>query len=167
MSYLMRSLIGFFALALAYNTMAIDVLTQKNIGLDIAYELAKKSIERCRKKGYQVSSVVVDKHANLRVAVRDDLAARQTLEIAQRKANIVIMAGVDSGSFRASRGDIRQELNHIEGLIVMQGGVPIRSAGALIGAIGISGAPGGDIDEACAVESLKTLQERLDFADDE
>lgn len=98
--------------------------------------------------------------------MRDDLAARQTLKIAQRKANMVIMAGIASGAFRGSRGDIRQELNHIDGLIVMQGGVPIRSGGALIGAIGISGAPGGNIDESCAVEALAKVQERLDFADE-
>lgn len=152
---------------LSYFAVAVDVLTQKNIGLDIASDLVKSSVDKCRKKGYQVASAVVDRYGNLRVAMRDDLAARQTLEIAQRKANMVIMAGIDSGVFRHSRSDIARELNHIDGLIVMQGGLPIRAGGALIGAIGISGAPGGDIDEACAKEALKTIEERLEFADDE
>ena len=151
----------------SYSVLAIDVINQKNIALDLANDLAKISVEKCRKKGYQVSSVIVDRHANLRTAMRDDLAARQTLEIAKRKANMVIMAGIDSGTFRDARSDIRLDLNHIDGLIVMQGGVAIRAGGALIGAIGISGAPGGDIDEACAKEALASIQERLDFADDE
>ncbi len=158
--------IGLVLTLLSANIYAVDVFNQKNIGLDVANHIAKSSIEHCRKKGYQVASVVVDRSGNLRAAMRDDLAARQTLEIAQRKANMVIMAGIASGAFRGSRGDIRQELNHIDGLIVMQGGVPIRSGGALIGAIGISGAPGGNIDESCAVEALAKVQERLDFADE-
>lgn len=127
-----------------------DVLTQKNIGLEAANDIAKISIEACRKNGFNISAVVVDKHGNIRSAMRDDLAAKYTLEIAQRKANMVIMSGISSGSFRAARADIQQELNHIEGLIVMQGGLPIRASGSLIGAVGVSGAPGGDKDEACA-----------------
>ena len=154
-----------FAASLSANAIAADVLTQKNIGLEAANDIAKMSIEACRKDGYQVSAVVVDKHGNLRSAMRDDLAARQTLEIAERKANMVIMSGIASGEFRAARQEIQQELNHIDGLIVMQGGLPIQAAGTIIGAVGISGAPGGDKDEACAAIALKKITERLEFAD--
>ena len=144
-----------------------DVLTQKNIGLEAANDIAKMSIDACRKDGFNVSVVVVDKHGNLRSVMRDDLAAKYTIEIAQRKANMVIMSGIDSGSFRAARADIQQELNHIEGLIVMQGGLPIRAGGVLIGAVGVSGAPGGDKDEACAAVAIKNITERLEFAGDD
>jgi uncharacterized protein GlcG (DUF336 family) len=144
---------------------ATDVLTQKNIGLDLANEIAMLSTKKCRDEGYQVSSVVVDKHGNVRSAVRDDLAARFTLEIAERKANMVIMSGIDSGTFRKSREDIRLELNHMQGLIVMEGGLPVQAAGALIGAIGVSGAPGGDKDAACAKHAIEEMAERLEFAD--
>ncbi len=154
-----------FAASLSANAIAADVLTQKNIGLEAANDIAKMSIEACRKDGYQVSAVVVDKHGNLRSAMRDDLAARQTLEIAERKGNMVIMSGIASGEFRAARQEIQQELNHIDGLIVMQGGLPIQAAGATIGAVGIAGAPGGDKDEACAAIALKKISERLEFAD--
>lgn len=144
-----------------------DVLTQKNIGLEAANDIAKMSIDACRKDGFNVSVVVVDKHGNLRSVMRDDLAAKYTIEIAQRKANMVIMSGIASGSFRAARADIQQELNHIEGLIVMQGGLPIRAGGVLIGAVGVSGAPGGDKDEACAAVAIKNITERLEFAGDD
>ena len=70
----------------------------------------------------------------------------------------------DSGEFRSARGDIRPELNHIDGLIVMDGALPIRAAGNLVGAIGVSGAPGGDKDAACAAAALKAAEERLEFA---
>lgn len=152
---------------LGSNVCASDVITQKNIGLSAANDIAKFSIEACQKDGYNVSAVVVDKHGNVRTIMRDDLAAKYTIEIAQRKANMVIMSGISSGKFKSARADIQQELNHIEGLIVMQGGLPIRVTGSLIGAIGVSGAPGGDKDEACAQVAIKKMTERLEFADDE
>ncbi|MDD3597300.1 heme-binding protein, partial [Sulfuricurvum sp.] len=71
------------------------------------------------------------------------------------------------GVFRKNREDIRQELNHIGGIIVMEGGLPVISGGTLLGAIGVSGAPGGDKDASCAEAALKTVEDRLVFASDE
>jgi len=152
---------------LSTNIFSADILNQKNIGLEPANEIAKLSIDACRKDGYNVAVVVVDKHGNVRSVMRDDLAAKYTIEIAQRKANMVIMSGIASGAFREARMDIQQELNHIEGLIVMQGGLPIHASGSLIGAVGVSGAPGGDKDEACAAVAIKAISERLEFASDD
>jgi uncharacterized protein GlcG (DUF336 family) len=141
-----------------------DILPVKQIGLELARDIAMASVEACRNDGYNVSAVVLDRAGNLQVAMRDSLAARHTLEIAERKAGMAIMSGVDSGEFRAARGDIRPELNHIDGLIVMDGALPIRAAGSLIGAVGVSGAPGGEKDAACAAAALKKVEERLEFA---
>lgn len=157
----------FLACLLCGDLFATDVFTQKNIGLEAANDIAKMSIDACRKDGFNVSVVVVDKHGNVRSVMRDNLAAKYTIEIAQRKANMVVMSGVASGAFKAARADIRQELNHIEGLIVMQGGLPIIASGIVIGAVGVSGAPGGDKDEACAAVALKAMVERLAFADED
>ena len=156
-----------FACLLSADIFGADVFTQKNIGLEAANDIAKMSIDACRKDGFNVSVVVVDKHGNVRSVMRDDLAAKYTIEIAQRKANMVVMSGTASGAFRAARTDIQQELNHIEGLIVMQGGLPIRAGGILIGAVGVSGAPGGDKDEACAAVAIKAITTRLEFASDD
>ena len=134
--------------------------------MEAANDIAKMSIDACREKGFHISAVVVDKHGNLRSSMRDDLAAAPTLEIAERKANLVLMSGMATGAFREARRDIQQELNHINGLIVMQGGLPIRAAGSIIGAVGVSGAPGGERDEACALIALEKITERLEFADD-
>ncbi len=141
-----------------------DVLPVKQIGLELARDIAMASVEACRQNGYNVSAVVLDRAGNVQAALRDTLAARHTLEIAERKAGMTIMSGIESGEFLAARGDIRPELNHIDGLIVMDGALPIRAAGSLIGAVGISGAPGGDKDAACAAAALKTVEERLEFA---
>ena len=141
-----------------------DLLPVKQIGMELARDIATHAIEVCRKQGYNVSAVVLDRAGNMQAALRDALATRHTLEIAERKAGMAVMSGSDTGEFRDARGDIRAELNHINGLIVMEGGLPIRAAGSLIGAIGVSGAPGGDKDAACAVAALKTVEERLEFA---
>jgi len=154
-----------FLVGLTNLALASDVVTTKNIGMELARDIASETIKACRKMGYQVSAVVVDRGANLRAALRDDLAARFTLEIARRKANMSVMAGMDSGSFRKNRGDIRLELNQISGLIVMEGAIIISTGGNRIGAVGVSGAPGGDKDAECAKKGIESLTERLEFSD--
>ncbi len=152
-------------MTLSTQLFADDVVTVKTIGLELARDLVSESVTACRKMGYQVSAVVVDRNGNLRAALRDDRASRFTLQIAEEKANAVILSGTDSGLFRQNRGDIRPELNHMDGIIIMQGGVQITASGSRIGALGISGAPGGEKDEICALKAIETLEERLQFAE--
>ena len=144
---------------------AVELLSVKTIGMELARDIANEAVMQCRKMGYQVSAVVVDRSANLRAALRDDLAARFTLQIAEEKANAVIMAGVDSVEFVNNRADIRMEMNHVDGITMLQGGLMITAGGNRVGAIGVSGAPGGDLDEACARKALEVYQERLEFAE--
>ena len=151
----------------ALSVHAGDIVTEVNIGLDLARDIADETITACRNDGYHISVVVVDRSGTVRAALRDDLAARFTLEIAERKANMSVMSWMDTGEFKNAREDIRQELNHIDGLIVMEGGLKIVSGGFNIGAIGVSGAPGGDKDAACAQTAFKKLGERIAFAFDE
>ena len=159
----------FFAFAIAgiaQTAQGADVVSTKNIGMELARDIATESILACRDAGYHVSAVVVDRHGLVRAALRDDLAARFSLETTERKANLTVMAWTDSGQFRSARPDIREELNHIGGLIVMEGGIKIMSAGYNLGAVGVSGAPGGEKDAACARQALEKLGERLEFAVD-
>lgn len=144
---------------------ANDSLMVKTITMELARDIADESIKACRKLGYQVSAVVVDRNGLVQVALRDDVATRFTLQIAEEKANSVIMSGINSGEFRQSRDDIRPELNHMNGIIIMQGALPIEIAGSMIAAVGVSGAPGGNLDERCAQQALDKLSERMEFAD--
>lgn len=161
------AVVGAIVTLCATQVMAVDVVSNKSIGMELARDLASETIMACRKDGYHVSAVVVDRFGLMRAALRDDLAARFTLEIAERKANMTVMAWTDSGDFKKAREDIRQELNHIDGLIVMEGGLKIVSGGHNIGAIGVSGAPGGEKDAACARKALEELSDRIQFAVDE
>ncbi len=146
---------------------AAEIVNSKSIGMELARDIASETIMACRKDGYHVSAVVVDRFGLQRASLRDDLASRFTLEIAVRKANMTVMAWTDSGAFKAARADIRPELNHIEGLIVMEGGIKIIAGGYNIGAVGVSGAPGGEKDAACARKALEGLSERIEFALDD
>jgi len=148
----------------ALPAQAADVVTLKTVGMELARDLAQAAVEACRADGFQVSAVVVNRAGDVQALLRDTLASRYTLQIAQEKAEAVILSGVASSDFRRNRQDIRMEMNHVRGILVLEGGVPIRSAGALIGALGVSGAPGGDKDERCAQTALDKLQERLEFA---
>jgi uncharacterized protein GlcG (DUF336 family) len=141
-----------------------DVVPVKQISLELARDIAMKAVEACRTSGYNVSAVVLDRAGNIQAALRDTLSSAYTLEIAERKAGASIMSGISSGEFRNARADIRAELNHTHGLILIDGGLPIQAGGSQIGAIGVSGAPGSDKDAACAAKALEAVQERLEFA---
>jgi uncharacterized protein GlcG (DUF336 family) len=144
---------------------ADDMVTVKTIGMELARDIASEAVLECRKQGYQVSAVVVDRGGNMMAAIRDTLASRFTLQIAEEKANASVFSGINSGEFRDARRDIQQELNHVDGVIIMEGGLVIEAGGNRIGGVGVSGAPGGDIDEACAMKALEVVEERLEFAD--
>ena len=162
-----RSLLCFVVLIFISNTTnADDVVSDKNIGMELARDIVTEAILACRKDDYHVGVVVVDRHGLVRAALRDDLASRFTLDIAERKANLTVMAWVDSGAFRKARSDIRPELNNIDGLIVMDGGIKIVAGGYNLGAVGVSGAPGGEKDAACAKAAIKKLSDRMEFAID-
>ncbi|MEJ2308312.1 MAG: heme-binding protein [Gammaproteobacteria bacterium] len=144
---------------------ADDLISVKQISAELASDLAWEAVRACRAKGYQVSAVVVDRSASPQVVIRDTLAPRFTIQIATEKANAVILSRVSSSEFRRNREDIRMEMNHVDGLLVLEGGLPISAAGSMVGAIGVSGAPGGDKDAECAMEALEKIEARLEFAE--
>lgn len=142
---------------------AADLVEVRRMSLELAREVADGAIAECRDKGYQVSAVVVDRAGDPQVTLRDTLAPRFTMQIAADKARAVVLSGIPSGEFRANRQDIRNEMNHVDGVLVLDGGVSIRAAGALVGAVGVSGAPGGDKDAECAEAGVARIQDTLDF----
>jgi uncharacterized protein GlcG (DUF336 family) len=162
-----RSVALFVGAALAVTAAAVpanDVISVKRMTMELARDVAQASVEACRADGYQVTAVVVDRSGDVQAVLRDVLAPRFTYQIARDKAAAVILSGVKSSVFRANRDDIRMEMNHVDGILVLEGGVPIEAAGSLVGAVGVSGAPGGHLDEICALKAIETVQERLDFA---
>lgn len=142
---------------------APDAINVKQISMELAGDIAREAVLACREKGYNVSAVVVDRSASVQAVLRDTMASRFSIPIAEDKANAVIMSGVSSADFRANRADIKDEMNQVEGILVLDGGLKIESGGSLLGAVGVSGAPGGDKDAECAQAALDKLAERLEF----
>lgn len=141
-----------------------DVLNTKLMTLNLALDIARHTLDDCRKKGYNTAVVVTDRAGDPQVVLRDVYVSRHAIELAQRKANAVTLSGLSTKDFRANRADIRADLNEVRGILLVQGGLPIRAGGSLVGAVGVSGGPS-EIDEACAAAGIKAVQERLDFAD--
>ena len=145
--------------------LAEDVVPSRLMGLDLARDVAQGAIDACRKDGYQVSVVVVDRSGRVQVVMRDVFSNEQFTSLAEGKAQAVVMSGGSSAALRENRPDMVSELNLLPGVFVLRGGLPIQVAGSTIGAVGVSGAPGGDKDESCAQRGIDVVQERLDFAE--
>ena len=151
--------------ALAQAVPAADLIPAKLMSLDLARDIAQGTIDACRKDGYQIAVVVTDRSGHPLVVMRDVFASDYMRQIAHSKSNAVVLSHMNSGDMRRDLADIVPELNHLPGLLVMRGGLPVRVAGSIIGAVGVSGAPGGELDEACAQKGIDAVQDRLDFAD--
>lgn len=99
----MRYLVGFLFSVVASAAAAQDVLSVKQVSV----ELATRALEACRAQGYQVTVVVVDRAGVPQGILRNAYAARFTIELAERKANAVVLAGVESSALRKNRRGIR------------------------------------------------------------
>jgi len=153
------------ALLCAGSVYAEDVSTIRQMSMNLGADIAKHAVDACFEQGYQASAVVVDRASNVLVVMRHQNTSKFTVEIATRKANAVILSSVSTGQFKKSRADIRNEMNLLDDIMVLEGGLPIEAAGSLLGAVGVSGAPGGDKDAICAQKGIDAVQERLDFVD--
>ena len=152
-------------LAAAVDASAEGLVNTRQLSLDTARSIADAAIATCRKQGYQVSVVVTDRAGEPLVLMRDVYSNRYFTELAHGKTQAVIMANTTSSELRANRADMVNELNLLDGVMVLAGGVPVQVAGSLVGAVGVSGAPGGDLDEACAQAGVDAVQDALEFGD--
>lgn len=160
-----RTLILAAGLLAATGAFAEDVVPSRLLGLDLARDIAQGAIDACRKEGYQVAVVVTDRSGDAIVVMRDVFTSKYMMQLAHNKANAVVMSGLPSGELRENMARIRDEFNELDGVLLLEGGLPVQVAGSMIGAVGVSGAPGGDRDAACARSGLEAVQERLEFAD--
>lgn len=126
---------------------------------------AQAAMESCRKQGFQIAVAVVDRAGLTQVLLRDRFAGAHTVEVASNKA-------WTAASFRTSTQSLATEtqagkpMSGLRGtarMLAVGGGVLIEGGGSLYGAIGVSGAPGGDADAACAQAGLKAIADALEF----
>jgi len=137
-------------------------VTVKRLTLETAERVAQATIEECRKQGYQVSVTVVDRNGIPQVMLRDSLGPPVSISISKDKA-------YTAANFTASSGQLDRlkdsPLFYRDGLATMPGGLLIEAGGQIYGAVGVSGAPGGEIDESCAKAGVAAITEDLEMGD--
>jgi uncharacterized protein GlcG (DUF336 family) len=135
--------------------------TQKILTIDVAHSIAQEAMARCRTDGYKVTVTVVDSANILKAFLRDDGASMATVEVGRMKANSVMAFGRPSGPPPNLPAGAPVPAPVLPGTINAMGGVPIKVGDQLIGAVSVSGAPGGDKDAACANAALAKVADKL------
>jgi len=135
--------------------------TSKVLTVDVAQTIAQEAMAKCRADGYKVTVLVVDGLNAPKALVRDDGATASTTEVAKMKATSVMLYNRPSGPPANLAPGAPVPPPNIPGTINAMGGVPIKVGEATIGAVAVSGAPGGDKDAACANAALAKVAEKL------
>jgi uncharacterized protein GlcG (DUF336 family) len=139
-----------------------QLLNQKALSAAMALSIAQTALETCTKQGYHVSVHVLGRDGEVLVAVRGDDAPPHTMENSQKKAYTARTFRIPSGEFaQRVKDNPTTGAVHLSGIVAAQGALPIKAGDEVIGAVGVSGAPGGDKDEACAKAGLDKVADQL------
>jgi uncharacterized protein GlcG (DUF336 family) len=150
------------ASALAAPAANAQLAAHKDLTTAIALTMAQTAHAMCTGQGYNVSVHVLGRDGEVLVAMRGDGANPHTMENSLRKAYTSRMQRRASGEFaEALKKNPVQGATHLDKIIPAQGALPIIVDGDTIGAIGVSGSPGGDKDEACAKAGIDKVSAQL------
>jgi uncharacterized protein GlcG (DUF336 family) len=139
-----------------------QLVNHKDLSLATALTIATAASDTCKGQGYRVSVAVVGRNGEIIVQLRGDDASPHTIENSQRKA-------YTSRTFRIASGEIADRFKqdpayfavHLNNVIPAEGGLPVKIGDEVIGAVGVSGSPGGDKDAACAKAGLDKVADQL------
>jgi uncharacterized protein GlcG (DUF336 family) len=146
----------------ALSTSAFAQLpTTKILTMDVAEVIAQGAMAKCRADGYKVTVLVVDSMNAPKALIRDDGASASTTEVAKMKATATMLYNRPSGPATPPPAGQAAPPATIPGTINAQGGVPIKVGESTIGAVAVSGAPGGDKDAACANAGIAKASDKL------
>jgi uncharacterized protein GlcG (DUF336 family) len=135
--------------------------SSKIITIDVAQTIAQEAMAKCRADGYKVTVLVVDQLNMPKALLRDDGATAATTEVARMKATSTLLFNRPSGPAQPLPAGTAAPPPIVPGTVNAQGGVPIKVGDATIGAVAVSGAPGGDKDAACANAALAKVADKL------
>ena len=139
--------------------------TSATLTPESALAAVQAALASCRERGYQVAVSVTDRAGTPIAMLRDRYASPYTAETAVRKAYTAANFRMSSGELATATqaGKDSFGIRDLDRVLALGGGLPVETAGSLVGAIGVSGAPGGDADEACAQAGIEAIQADLDF----
>lgn len=132
---------------------------------ETALKATLAALEDCRKRGYQVAAAVVDRSGVAQTMLRDRFAGPHTVNTAINKGYTAISFRVDTLEFakQTQPGMPSSGVRMIPNVIAVGGGVLIQAGGTSLGAIGISGAPTGEADEACARAGIAAIRDDIEL----
>lgn len=135
----------------------------KRLTMDYALKMAHAAIDACRKQGMNVAVTVVDRGGHPQVVLRDTLAMDLTLTISRQKAYTAMSFNSPTSQLEG-RFKGAYQVPKVKGLVVSAGGLPITAAGSILGGIGVSGSPSGEVDEKCAKAGLDAISTDLEMS---
>ena len=136
------------------------LINLKRLSLDAALKIAQGTVLACRAKGIQIGVTVVDRDGTPQVMLRDTIAPPITETISRMKAVTAVNFSAATSAL-AQRADT--PIGRVPGLVMSAGGIPIEIGGAIVGGVGVSGAPDGKTDEECAVLGAKPVIEEIEL----
>jgi len=138
---------------------------QRSITPEAALKAARAALASCQKSGYQVAVAVTDRGGLPLVMLRDRFAGPHTQGTAQGKAYTALSFKIDTLAFSqlTQAGQPMSGIRELPGVVAIGGGRTIESAGSIVGAIGISGAPGGEADDVCAKAGIAAIADELEL----
>lgn len=141
------------------------VVTYTMLAPQTALELAQASMAACQKAGYQVAVAVVDRMGITQILLRDRFAGPHTPDTARRKAWTAVSFRTDTNAMvdLTRAGEPQSGVRFVDGALMIGGGIPVEVGGAIVGAVGVSGAPGGKEDHACAQAGIDAVIAKLEL----
>jgi uncharacterized protein GlcG (DUF336 family) len=132
---------------------------------ETALMAASAALEKCREEGFQVAVAVVDRMGVLQVLLRDRFAGAHTADTARRKAWTATSFRTNTSEMveATQAGQPQSGVRQVPGTLMVGGGMIIEAAGSLVGAIGVSGAPGGEMDDLCAAAGIEAIEDLIAF----
>ena len=139
--------------------------TTRSLTPETALKAAVAALDECRKHGYQVAVAVVDRSGTAQAMLRDRFAGPHTVSTAINKGYTAISFRVDTLELakQTQSGLPSSGVREIPNVVAVGGGVLIQAGGATLAAIGVSGAPGGEADDACAKAGIAAIRDEIDF----
>jgi uncharacterized protein GlcG (DUF336 family) len=137
------------------------LVNQKALSDEAAFAVVHGALDKCHADGYRVSVTLLDSSGLVRIQVRGDGTGPHTFEHSHKKAYTALTFKRPSGETAKAWAAAATPPPVIEGTVAAQGGLPIKAGTEIIGAIGVSGAPGGEKDEVCAAAGIAKIVELL------
>ena len=155
--------LGIIGLGLAFAAPAdAQLLARKDLSLAAALTIATTAADLCKSQGYTVSVAVVGRNGEVILQMRGDNAPPHTVENSFRKAYSARTFRVPSGELvKRVKDNPTAPFVHLSNVVAAQGALPIKVGDDVIGAVGVSGAPGGEKDEVCAKAGIDKVADTL------